>query len=562
MCGILCHVVPSGTNLPRGGMDIAAAMERDIEGKSSCTNEDHVFDDLVPKIVARGSNYCSFKSEAFSQGGGFEMFSSVLSLRAPFTPQPRTEEFSRWIVQFNGELYNDELDHDGEHYNDTEYIFESLERLGDVFKVVEKLEGEFAYCILDKLEQKVYFGKDILGKKALAYSVKANGELYVSSVHPTCQCRSNFEECVNAKVYVWDRQSAHLEVLAHTDHPEIPKPFLVKEDVPDMLSDDVVKAVHKKLSHAIKKRIETIFALDETNSAFAILYSGGIDCTLIAAIIAETCPPGTQIDLLNVSFFNPRTGVEPGSTPDRLLALKGWSELQRRYPATTFNFVEEDVSYEEYLAHKEKVVNLIYPNNTEMDLSIAIALYFAARGKGKRVVGESREPYCSDCKVLISGLGADELFGGYTRHERIYTGVSQRTKKALKQDTEPEVSQTELQSLKKDLREELQGELDNIYRRNLTRDDKVMSCWSKEVRFPFLDTGVISLACDHVSLDLKLNFNEDTGEITRKLVLRLLAARLELDWVVNEPKRAIQFGARSAKMEKGTGRMKGTDRIS
>ena len=54
----------------------------------------------------------------------------------------------------------------------------------------------------------------------------------------------------------------------------------------------------------------------------------------------------------------------------------------------------------------------MHPHDTEMDLSIGAALYFAARGIGTH----GNTPYVNPTRVLLSGLGADELFAGYTRH--------------------------------------------------------------------------------------------------------------------------------------------------
>lgn len=54
--------------------------------------------------------------------------------------------------------------------------------------------------------------------------------------------------------------------------------------------------------------------------------------------------------------------------------------------------------------------------------SLALALYFASRGKGQ--VRKTRDaapvPYVSEARVLLNGLGSDELLGGYGRHRTVY----------------------------------------------------------------------------------------------------------------------------------------------
>ena len=55
-----------------------------------------------------------------------------------------------------------------------------------------------------------------------------------------------------------------------------------------------------------------------------------------------------------------------------------------------------------------------------MDRDLAMPLYFASRGIGKLHGSASSEvhpePYKSTARVLLSGLGSDELLGGYSRH--------------------------------------------------------------------------------------------------------------------------------------------------
>ena len=54
--------------------------------------------------------------------------------------------------------------------------------------------------------------------------------------------------------------------------------------------------------------------------------------------------------------------------------------------------------------------------------SLAIALYFAARGVGqiRPRPGAEPQPYTSPARVLLNGLGSDELLGGYGRHRTAF----------------------------------------------------------------------------------------------------------------------------------------------
>ncbi|AOA63694.1 Putative asparagine synthetase [Komagataella phaffii CBS 7435] len=513
-------------------------------------DNDYTFQSAKQLVSERGTDYQNL-IHIPANNGVASLYSSVLSIRSPFTQQPLRSEL--YTVQFNGELYNKET----RDKNDGHWILELLNDYDDIFKVVGTLEGEFAYTILAHRENKIYFGKDQLGKKSLAYTV-IDGTLYISSCIPDVPTRTSFHECKNLSMYIFDMETSEIVVLPFKDNDYFPKEYSVS-DVRDIeIYQPLISQIVESLTSAVCTRTNNIHTLNTSIAKYAILFSGGIDCSILASLAAKTSPAGTIIDLLNVSFYNPRTKTLPQNTPDRKLGIQNWENLRKMYPSIRFQLVEVDVTYEEYMDHKEKVKQLIYPNDTEMDLSIAIAFYFASRGKGfSRINANEKIPYESTCKVLLSGLGADELFGGYTRHERFFTPISNIRKKQDK-STVPETVDANLYHL---LQQELQKDLSNLWIRNLSRDDKVIACWSKEVRYPFLDTHFINYATS-VPLSLKLHYDPQSGDITRKWTLRHVADQLDMGWVSNEAKRAIQFGAKSAKMEAGSGKMKGTDKLA
>ena len=270
-------------------------------------------------------------------------------------------------------------------------------------------------------------------------------------------------------------------------------------------------------------------------------------------------PPHQTIDLLNVAFENPRIiaaaknrttqeshiapDFEYTLCPDRATGISSYKELEKLRPARRWRFVSINVSYLESQAQTETIVSLMYPHNTEMDLSISLAFFFASKGSGIITEGGQKQHYTTPARVLLSGLGADELFGGYSRHARAY----------------------ERHNLP-GLLNELDLDFARLSSRNLGRDDRVVGHWGREVRYPYLDETFVRWALE-LPIQEKCGFGvhpnvspkEHLGLEPGKLVLRRLAWKLGLTRAANEKKRAVQFGARTAKMKQS--RKRGSDAI-
>ncbi|KAJ2718217.1 hypothetical protein GGI07_005846 [Coemansia sp. Benny D115] len=169
-----------------------------------------------------------------------------------------------------------------------------------------------------------------------------------------------------------------------------------------------------------------------------------------------------------------------------------------------------------------------------MDMSIGMAIWFAARGQGYMVPTDTTDldnpiPYKAQARVLLLGMGADEQLGGYSRHRAAWDrGTGDR-------------------NCWDELGAEIRLDVERIASRNLGRDDRIVSDNARESRYPFLDSSVVNyLSSLPLCWKMDMRYPRGVGE---KLLLRLLARKLGLNNACKLPKRAIQFGARTAKME-------------
>ncbi|NWQ77535.1 ASND1 protein, partial [Columbina picui] len=325
------------------------------------------------------------------------------------------------------------------------------------------------------------------------------------------------------------------------------------------------------LNEAVKRRVLSLFrgedqktrevpSISNRKAHIAVLFSGGIDSMVIAALADKHVPVGEPIDLLNVAFVTKEQAKQKGTSkeranrevhvdllcpqesckdldaktvahlscfavPDRITGRAGLKELEAINPSRTWNFVEINVTRDELKKmRQQRIKDLIYPLDTVLDDSIGCAIWFASRGEGFINNQGELKPYKSPAKVVLTGIGADEQLAGYSRHRVCFKKHG-------------------LEGLNK----ELERELDCISSRNLGRDDRIIGDHGKEARFPFLDEDVVSFL-NSLPISEKNDLTLPRG-IGEKLILRLAAKELGLTASTILPKRAVQFGSRIAKLE-------------
>ncbi|KAK6514373.1 hypothetical protein TWF506_008769 [Arthrobotrys conoides] len=574
-----------------------------------------ISDDLVKDVARRGPD--SLESVELVVGSlRLKFTSSVLSLRGTaVVSQPlfsksggaeKQDDAPGYVLCWNGEAWRFDGQEFGSDENDTEAIFNQLSSCnGEVQDVLQKIEGPFAFVFYDGPSKRVWFGRDWLGRRSLLRrkSVDGDGNVAICSIADS-QTISKWEEIEADGFYYIDLQTytnpwhPQKRTFVSKSEPSSTEPHSMTLPIPQLCKhipptnppalnpqSPPVSRLYDLLYDSLRLRVQNIprhsIPLVPGHegklrpSKVGILFSGGLDCTMLARIAHDILPAEEPIELLNVAFENKRvlqaafaeakkarkskkasaqmnneTELEPSALedlsvmdsinsvydicPDRQTGRKSWLELQSVCPTRDWRFREINVPYEQVVQHKSAVIALLHPHDTEMDLSIGLAFYFASRPL------ETDSP-----RILLSGLGADELFGGYARHGTAFNRAGYPG-----------------------LIDELELDLTRLGKRNLGRDDRIIANWGREARFPFLDERLLQEVVSWPVTD-KCGFgavqsDEEWSTLdNEKQVLRLLAWKLGMKGVAGEKKRAIQFGARTAKMEAARGgKVKGTQKIS
>ncbi|WP_059171471.1 asparagine synthase (glutamine-hydrolyzing) [Bacillus sp. FJAT-27445] len=310
--------------------------------------------------------------------------------------QPLTYENERYWIIFNGEVYNyvelrDELLQKGLTFatsSDTEVIIALYSHLGE--KAVQKLRGMFAFVIWDKQEKKLFGARDHFGIKPFFYYENEGKTLFASEKKSILLALENEEMNYDSlQHYLTYQFVPEPETMTEGIHKLEPGHYFTREAGGKMEIKRFWKAhfapVLKSEDEFTKEIRDVLF--DSVNMHMrsdvpvGSFLSGGIDSSIIASIAKEFHP---AIKTFSVGFER-----------------DGFSEIDVA-KETAEKLGVENISYvitpEEYMAEVPKIM-------WHMDDPLAdpacVPLYFVAREARKHVT------------VVLSGEGADELFGGY-----------------------------------------------------------------------------------------------------------------------------------------------------
>ena len=417
---------------------------------------------LARHLEHRGLSQKAVETENFAVG--HTLHSVVGELQ-----QPIREE---GLLSANCEIYNwKELNekYDWETENDAETLLKILERKG--IEGLEEVDGIYAFAYLK--DNEVIIARDILGVNPVWYSEEGEGFAFASEkqalekeglecreLHPRRILRYNLE--------TGERSFEQREFFEINENEELEIERAAEE-------------IKEKFLEAVEKRVP--------EGDIGLLFSGGVDSTLIAAALQE----------LDKDFTAYTAGIQHGNVN----APRDMDWAQE---------VAEDMgieleAYEAELSEVEEVLPEIVDwisSTSVVKNGVALPFHFALRGTESY---EGREDLRSSAEqVVFSGLGSEQLYAGYHRQQGYLN------------------------------RECLSG-LRSIFERDLYRDNVISFRNGRELRLPFLDHDLIEHA---LTIPEEYKVKEDY----RKYVLRKAAEKLGVpEKVAWRGKTAAQYGS-------------------
>lgn len=222
--------------------------------------------------------------------------------------------------------------------------------------------------------------------------------------------------------------------------------------------------------------------------------------------------------------------------------------LIHAHPHRVWNLIEANIPRSELdAAIGAHIADLVHPLQTVLDESLGAALWFAARGVGQVTPpagdGDSTV-YTSPARVLLHGSGADELFGGYTRHRNAFTRSMAAAAAAAEANNDSIAVDSAVGWAA--LTAELELDWTRLPARNLARDDRCIADHGRTARAPYVQEAV-AVFVRRLAAQQRCAFGAGVpAGVGDKLLLRLVAYRLGLRAAAALPKRALQFGSRIA----------------
>jgi asparagine synthase (glutamine-hydrolysing) len=496
---------------------------------------------MMEKLERRGPDHAGSYSDGPVALGHRRL--SIIDL-SEHSNQPLIDQELGLSLVFNGTIYNypalrSELQAKGYHFfstGDTEVILKAYAEWGEA--CVERLHGMFAFAIWDMRKQFLMLARDRMGIKPLYYTLTGN--------------RLRFASNIQALLAAGDVDTTISPVGLHhqlTLHAVIPAPhtilngikkirpahimcfkadgacnekefWVLKAQRPaeERSEQEWIDAIHESLKSAVEKR-KTI-----ADVPVGVLLSGGLDSSLLVGLLAEA-------GVGNLKTFTVGFEDQPEEKGNE---FEFSDPVVEKFGTEHHKFFIQNSKVMDYLPD---AINVMAEPMVGQD---AVAFYMLSEQVSKEV------------KVVQSGQGADEVFGGYFWYPQMHAAktendLSRFASRYFDRDHEEYLQTVAEKFHGKDHTSETVSKLlslpdadeylDKVLRLDVTtlivddpvkRVDNMTMAWGLEARVPFLDHELVELAAS-MPTELKLR---DGG----KYVLKKIARGLVPDSVIDRKK--------------------------
>ena len=353
--------------------------------------------------------------------------------------QPLINPNRNHILAVNGEIYNHKnleknltVDYSFQTKSDCEVILPLYLQHGAEF--IDQLQGMFAFILYDAEQNRYLIARDHIGIIPLYYGYDEHGQLYVASelkaLVPVCKQMQEFPPS-----HYFDSKVGKLEKYYKRDWQS----FDAVKDNPADLTE-----LRAALEHSVKSHLMS-------DVPYGVLLSGGLDSSLISAITQQFARNRVEDDGQSEAWW-PRLhsfAVGLKGSPDLAAARKVADSIGTVHHEVLFT-VQEGL---------DSLRDVIYFLETYDVTTIRASTPMYLMARKIKAMG---------IKMVLSGEGSDEIFGGYLYFHKAPNA--------------------------KEFHEETLRKLDRLHMFDCNRANKAMSAWGIEARVPFLDKQFMDVA--------------------------------------------------------------------
>jgi len=340
--------------------------------------------------------------------------------------------------------------------------------INDYFKqFMGKVDGIFTFVLYDYIRNRVIVARDPIGVNSLYLGYQNNNEIYISS-----EMKAIPNE-VNVKIFppsmlLWFNMDVenenNLEIKQNWIEYYTPEWKKSGNEIDLIRNHSYTKNIHDDLVRAVQSQMMT-------EVPFGVLLSGGLDSSLISSIAQKTLNEndkhpnrmwGDKIHTFSI-------GLE--DSPDTIAAKKVAEHIGSIHHSFVFTLQEAEDALEDVIYHLESYDITTIRASTPMFL---LARKIKAMG----------------IKMVLSGEGSDEIFGGYLYFHHAPSEI--------------------------EFHNECKTLISRLHYSDCLRANKSTMAWGVEVRVPFLDKSFLEVAVP-VSQSLKIAPRDNTTNKNKRI---------------------------------------------